>query len=119
MMGILAPFANFLMSQTIGTNGGRAGPCFGYYPFKPDQSALAQLQDEVQKCLDAYHDSVPEDLPHDTPPPNYGPQLDLLLAIQTLTDGLIDLDTLARLKKPKQKPEPGARAQVAGKVGTK
>jgi len=95
MMGVLAPLAKFLISQSIGPNGQRAAPCFGYYEFKKQESELKQVQDEMQAAINAYL-GVTAETPDQVAVHDFGLMLETLLPIQTTINGLIDIQTFEK-----------------------
>jgi hypothetical protein len=99
MKGVLAPLAQFLVQQPIGKHGHTAGPSFSFYRFKEGESALAQVQAEMQAAIDAYVD-VTAETPDQVPVHNFGPQLEVLLPIQNTVNNLLDLDTYVKLARP-------------------
>jgi len=99
MLGILAPLAKFLVQQPIGKEGKVAGPCFGYYPFGPKESALKQLQREIKEAIDAYLD-VTAETPDEVSAVDYGAQIEQLLPIQNTINSLLDLDSFKTISSP-------------------
>jgi hypothetical protein len=113
MMGVLAPLAKFLVQQPVGTNGEVAAPCFGWYQFEENISALKQLQQQMQTAINAYLD-VDSETPDQVAVHNYGPMLEVLLPIQQTISGLLDLDTFEKLDEPLVKvKQPGIQTQGA------
>jgi hypothetical protein len=102
MMGVLRPLAQFLVQQPIGRDGENAAPCFGYYHFKKNESALVQLQSEMQRIIDVYCAIDAED-PDQLAITNFGPQLEQLLPIQQSMARLVDMDSFARTAQPQIK----------------
>lgn len=108
MMGVLAPLAKFLVSQTIGLNDQRAAPCFGYYEFNKKESELKQVQDEMQATINAYL-AVTKETPDQVAVHDYGGMLETLLPIQGTINGLVDLKTFE-----KRNLGPTKKVKVAG-----
>lgn len=100
MMGVLAPLAKFLLSQSLPKphENQVAAPCFDYYDFK-GKPALRQLLNEMQIALDAYLD-VTEETPDQVTVHNYGPQLNVLLPIQSTMTTLVCLNSFKPLAQP-------------------
>ena len=94
-MGVLAPLAQFLISQTIGANNQRAAPCFGYYEFAEGESELKQVQDEMQAAINSYL-AVTAETPDQVAVTDYGPMLEKLLPIQATINGLVDIQTFEK-----------------------
>jgi hypothetical protein len=113
MMGVLAPLAKFLVQQPVGYEGKVASACFGWYSFDDGKSALKQLQKEMQSAIDEYV-SVTRETPDQVAVHNYGPQLEMLLPIQTTIKGLLDLDTFTKLDHARIKvTQPGIQTRGA------
>ncbi|KAF9002772.1 ferritin-like-domain-containing protein [Cyathus striatus] len=116
MMGVLAPLAKFLVQQEIGDKGEHAAPCFCYYQFADDTSALEQVQEEMQAAIDCYV-SVTEETPDQVTVNDFGAMLEALLPIQTSINGLIDLDTFEKRERYPVKKATVVGAQNQGNKG--
>jgi hypothetical protein len=115
MKGVLAPLANFLVNQDIDSEGLKAGPAFGFYQFPKRELALKSLQMEMQNALNSYIDLNAE-TSDQVSVKNYGPQIDVLLSIQSSIQNLIDLNRKTKLPRFGVTPlQPGA--MVGGKKG--
>ena len=106
-MGVLAPLAKFLISQSFGPDNLRAAPCFGYYRFDKKESELKQVQDEMQAAINSYvvvtAETADQVAIHD-----YGKMLETLLPIQKTINGLICLKSF----KPTAETEAKAEAEA-------
>jgi len=99
MLGVLKPLAKFLVQQRIGKEEKVAGPCFGYYLFQPNESALKQLQDEIKNAIGTYL-HVTAETPDQVDVVDYGKQIEQLWSIQNTINSLLDLDTFKPIASP-------------------
>jgi len=99
MLGVLAPLAKFLVTQSIGRGkvGGEAGaPCFEFYNFSasvktPFQCVKKEIKDAITSYVDVTSETTDQAVDEDL-----GPQLKALLSIQTTIHGLLDVSTFQK-----------------------
>lgn len=116
MMGVLPALARFLAQQPIGDKGEHAAAAFNYYYFDPAQSALAQVQAEMNTAINAYI-GVTAETPDQVPVHDFGAILEKLLPIKASIDALIDLDSFVSLPTAPLKKTYQANIQSRGANG--
>jgi len=94
MMGVIAPLAQFLVTQPItpGSNV-RAGVTFGFYDFKGNGTYLEQTLGTVKAAIKGYLDSDRKETEDELPVHDYGFQVNSLLKVQEALYKLVDLET--------------------------